>query len=152
LNSADGGRGPLLQLDGGLVTAGEFAAGWTPIEAEKTSSGYQVEWNVPGESEYTVWNVNSSGQFIGDSAGVTSSESALQAVNPGLSPDPNDDAKQSTPAGSLEAYDIIAGGAHTSSFADPAHGAALTGVSSSLTAADLWSAHATFSGGHALMT
>jgi hypothetical protein len=151
LNSADGGRGPLLQLDGGLVTAGEFAAGWTPIEAEKTSSGYQVEWSVPGESEYTVWNVNGSGQFTGDSTGVTSSESALKAVNPGLSPDPNDDARQPTPAGSLEAYDAIAGGAHTSSFADPAHGAAPGGVSSGLTAADLWSAHPALSGGHALM-
>ena len=67
LNPAGGGTGPLLQLNGSLVTAGEFPLGWTPIGAEKTSSGYQVAWSVPGQNEYEVWNVNSSGDFTGDS-------------------------------------------------------------------------------------
>ena len=59
------------------------------------------------------------------------------------------------PPSSLEAYDTSVGGAHAVAFfsaADPAHGVALTGLSSSLTAADLLASHTTFSGGHALIT
>ena len=156
LNPAGGGTGPLLQLNGSLVTAGEFPLGWTPIGAKKTSSGYQVAWSVPGQNEYTVWNVNSSGDFTGDSTGIVSGESsALEGLTPSFGEDLNDDGRLSPPAGSLEAYDAIVGGAHATAFAsiaDPAHGAAPTHVSSSLTAADLWSAHTTFSGGHALIT
>jgi serralysin len=156
LNPAGGGTGPLLQLNGSLVTAGEFPLGWTPTGAEKTSSGYEVTWSLPGQDEYTVWDVNSSGEFTGDSTGIVSSESTpLEGLTPSSGEDLNDDGKLSAPAGSLEAYDIIVGGAHASAFAsiaDPAHGAAPTRLSSSLTAADLWSAHTTSSGGHALTT
>jgi hypothetical protein len=59
------------------------------------------------------------------------------------------------PPSSLEAYDTIVGGTHAVAFAstaDPAHGVVLTGLSSSLTAADLLASHTTFSGGHALIT
>jgi hypothetical protein len=156
LNPAGGGTGPLLQINGGVVAAGQFALPWTPVGAVKTASGYEVAWSVPGQNEYTVWNVNSSGDFTGDGAGVVSGENfALDGLDPGFCADLNDDATTSLPAGSLEAYDAIVGGAHATAFAsiaDPGHGVALAGVSSSLTAADLWSAHTTFSGGHALMT
>jgi hypothetical protein len=57
--------------------------------------------------------------------------------------------------GSLQAYDTTIGGLPAIAFAstaDPAHGVVLTGVSASLTAADLLSSHTTFSGGHALIT
>ena len=86
---------------------------------------------------------------------MSGESSALEGLTPGFGEDLNDDGRLSPPAGSLEAYDAIVGGAHATAFAsiaDPAHGAAPTHVSSSLTAADLWSAHTTFSGGHALMT
>jgi hypothetical protein len=54
-----------------------------------------------------------------------------------------------------EAYNTTVGGQPAVAFAstaDPAHGVALTGLSASLTAADLLSAHTTFTGGHALIT
>ena len=34
LNPAGGGTGPLLELNGSVVTAGQFPAGWTPVGAE----------------------------------------------------------------------------------------------------------------------
>jgi hypothetical protein len=66
----------------------------------------------------------------------------------------NIDLNGATPS-SLEAYDTIVGGASAIAFAstaDPAHGVVLTGLSSSLTAADLLASHTIFSGGHALIT
>jgi Tryptophan-rich Synechocystis species C-terminal domain len=59
------------------------------------------------------------------------------------------------PPSSLEAYDTSLGGAPAIAFAstaDPAHGVVLTGLSPSLTAADLLASHTTFTGGHALIT
>ena len=53
--------GTVLKLNGSLVTAGQFPAGWTPVGAEKTASGYEVAWSVPGQNEYVVWNTDSNG-------------------------------------------------------------------------------------------
>jgi serralysin len=63
LNPAGGGTGPLLELNGSVVTAGQFPAGWTPVGAEQTASGYEVAWSVPGKNEYAVWNTDSNGNF-----------------------------------------------------------------------------------------
>jgi hypothetical protein len=83
LNPAGGGTGPLLQLNGSLVTAGEFALPWTPVGAVKTASGYEVAWSLPGQDEYTVWNVNSNGAFTGDATGIVSGQDfALEDLDP----------------------------------------------------------------------
>jgi hypothetical protein len=81
LNPAGGGTGPLLQLNGAVVTAGQFALGWTPVGAEETSSGYQVAWSVPGQNEYEVWNVNSAGAYTGTATGIlTGASAALEGM------------------------------------------------------------------------
>ena len=43
--------------------AGQFGA-WTPIGAEQTASGYDVAWKITGADQYTVWNTDSSGNYI----------------------------------------------------------------------------------------
>jgi hypothetical protein len=89
LNAASGGTGPLLEYQGSLVTAGEFG-GWTPVGAEKTRSGYEVAWSVPGANEYMVWNTDGNGNYTGNATGVVSGQSsALEDLEPAFSEDLN---------------------------------------------------------------
>ena len=78
LNPAGGGTGPLLQLNGGAVTAGQFAAGWTPVGAVETGDRYEVAWSVPGASEYSIWNTDSNGNYTSAATGI------LSGTNPEL--------------------------------------------------------------------
>ena len=57
------GLGPSLKYGGADVVAGQFGA-WTPIGAEQTASGYEVAWKITGADQYTVWNTDSSGNYI----------------------------------------------------------------------------------------
>jgi serralysin len=83
LNPAGGGTGPLIELNGSAVTAGQFAAGWTPVGAVKTASGYEVAWSVLGANEYVVWNTDSNGDYTSAATGVVSGQSfALEDLNP----------------------------------------------------------------------
>jgi ELWxxDGT repeat protein len=75
LNPAGGGTGPLLQLDGDLVTAGQFAAGWTPVGAVETGNGYELAWSVPGANEYVIWNTDSNGNYTSAATGILSGAS-----------------------------------------------------------------------------
>ena len=82
LNPAGGGTGPLLKLNGSVVTAGEFPAGWTPVGAVQTAGGYEVAWSVPGKNEYAVWNTDSNGNFMSSETGVTPGDPpALWTIN-----------------------------------------------------------------------
>ena len=82
LNPAGGGTGPLLKLNGSVVTAGEFPAGWTPVGAVQTAGGYEVAWSVPGKNEYAVWNTDSNGNFTSSETGVTPGDPpALWTIN-----------------------------------------------------------------------
>ena len=46
-----------------MYVAGQFGA-WAPIGAEQTASGYEVAWKIAGADQYTVWNTDSSGNYI----------------------------------------------------------------------------------------
>ena len=75
-----GSSGPELSYNGAPVTAGEFGS-WTPIGAEKTASGYEVAWQVTGADQYSVWNTDSSGNYLSNAVGAVSGNSfALQSV------------------------------------------------------------------------
>jgi Tryptophan-rich Synechocystis species C-terminal domain len=79
LNPAAGGTGPLLELNGSVVTAGQFAAGWTPVGAIWTGAGYEVAFSVPGANEYEVWNTDSGGDYTNSATGILSSTNPTQA-------------------------------------------------------------------------
>src|SRR5436853_333551 len=87
-----GSSGPELMLNGAPVTVGEFG-GWTPIGAEKTTSGYDVAWNVPGTDQYIVWRTDSNGNFVDIiTAGVVSGTSViLEELEGTLNQDLNQD-------------------------------------------------------------
>ena len=78
--------GPSLKYAGADVVAGQFGA-WTPIGAEQTASGYEVAWKVTGADQYTVWNTDSSGNYISNLIGAVSGTSdALQSFEPSFPP------------------------------------------------------------------
>ena len=71
--------------------AGQFGA-WAPIGAEQTASGYEVAWKVTGADQYTVWNTDSSGNYITNIVGaVSGTELALQSLEPSFHQDLNSD-------------------------------------------------------------
>src|SRR5260221_1348020 len=91
LDSSNAGSGPKLTYGGGVVVAGQFGA-WTPIGAEATSGGYEVAWKIPGTDQYTVWNTDSSGNFISNVTGVVSgTSSALEFLESTFHQDLYDD-------------------------------------------------------------
>ena len=75
-----GDGGPLLELNGGVVTNGQFPAGWTPVGALQTGDGYEVAFEQPGPNEYMVWNIDSNGNYTSDATGILSSTNTTQAI------------------------------------------------------------------------
>src|SRR3984893_10072824 len=83
--------GPELSYNGTPFVAGQFC-GWTPIGVEQTASGYEVAWKVTGADQYTVWNTDSSGNYVSNAiGGVSGSSVALELFEPGFQQDLNGD-------------------------------------------------------------
>ena len=84
--------GPALKFGGSSVTAGEFA-GWVPIGAVQTASGYDVAWKIPAADEYTVWSTDSNGNYIANIIGVVPGNVyALETIETTFNQDLNGDA------------------------------------------------------------
>jgi len=83
--------GPELSFGGAPVVTGEWGA-WAPIGAEQTTSGYEVGWKVTAADQYTVWNTDSSGNYITSIIGtVSGTDYALQSLEPSFHQDLNGD-------------------------------------------------------------
>src|ERR1019366_3776154 len=90
-DSISSGSGPELGYGGAVVTVGEFS-GWTPIGVEQTIGGYEVAWKNAGAGQYTVWNTDSSGNYISNAIGVVSGTSAtLESLETSFHQDLNGD-------------------------------------------------------------
>ena len=97
------GSGPSLKYAGTDVVAGQFGA-WTPIGAEQTATGYEVAWKVTGADQYTVWNTDSSGNYITNLVGAVSGTSdALESFEPVFHQDLNSDGLIGPPTTVIEA-------------------------------------------------
>jgi hypothetical protein len=83
-----GSSGPQVRFGGTYVAAGQFGA-WTPIGAEQTASGYQVAWKNGGNDQYVVWNTDSSGNFLSQSAVVTGASPTVRSLESGFNQDLN---------------------------------------------------------------
>ena len=89
--SNNSGSGPELKYVGAAVVAGQFGA-WAPIGAEQTASGYEVAWKIAGADQYTVWNTDSSGNYISIPIGTVSGTStALESLETSFHQDLNGD-------------------------------------------------------------
>ena len=66
-------------------------AGWTPIGAAETATGYEVAWKLSGTNDYIVWFTDSNGNFISQTAIVAGNSSTLEALEPSFNQDLNGD-------------------------------------------------------------
>ncbi|NPV22971.1 S8 family serine peptidase [Bradyrhizobium sp. 81013] len=100
MNPLSGGTGPEVKFGGSVVVAGQLG-GWAAIAAETSGSGYQVAWKMAGADLYTVWNTDSSGNYVGNAIGATSGGSAaLEQLETGFQQDLNGDGTIGIPASS----------------------------------------------------
>jgi 20S proteasome alpha/beta subunit len=93
-----GSSGPQLKFNGAAVTAGSGQwAGWTAFSAEQTAGGYEVAWKVAGADQYTVWNTDSSGNFLSNIGVVSGGSYALQVREASFHQDLNGDGRIGPP-------------------------------------------------------
>ena len=87
------GRGPLLALNGSLVTSTQFPAHWTPVGAMQTAKGYEVAFSAPvAQKQYVVWNTDGNGDHTSAATGVLSGTSyALEELEVTFGEDLNGD-------------------------------------------------------------
>jgi hypothetical protein len=86
-----GGSGPSLKYLGAAVGFGQSGA-FAPISAERTATGYEVAWKIPGADQYTVWSTDAGGNYLTNIVGVVSGSSlALESLEPAFQQDLNGD-------------------------------------------------------------
>jgi 20S proteasome alpha/beta subunit len=112
LDSISTGSGPELKYNGSPVVTSEFTAAgggtWTLIGAEQTASGYEVAWKVAGVDQYTVWNVDSNGNYITNSILPASGTSlAIESVETSFHQDLNGDGAIGTHSTAIAAASVI---------------------------------------------
>ena len=92
LDNTSSGTGPELKYNGAAFTAGQFGT-WTPIGAVQiTGGGYDVAWHDTGTGQYTVWSVDSNGNYLSNLIGaVSGSSSALESLETTFNQDLNGD-------------------------------------------------------------
>ena len=92
LNPTTGGTGPELQRGGAPVTTGEFGT-FTPIGAVQVSGGgYDVAWHDPSTGLYTVWSVDSNGNYVSNLIGaVPGNNTTLESLETTFNQDLNGD-------------------------------------------------------------
>jgi serralysin len=88
MNPVAGGTGPELMRSGAAVTSGQYA-GWTPIGAEATSTGYDVAWK--NGSQFDVWYTDKSGNYVSELGIVSGSNTSLESLETTFQQDLNGD-------------------------------------------------------------
>ena len=97
----NGGTAVKLSYNGAPVTVGQFG-GWTPVAATQTATGYEVALKLAGSDEFTIWNTDSSGNYLSSAFNEALGSSAqLESYEPGFNYDLNGDGTIGIPAASL---------------------------------------------------
>jgi hypothetical protein len=94
------GSGPslLLKYNGTAVLIGEFP-GWAPIGAVATASGFDVAWKLVDANAYSVWAVDSNGNYVSSIVGgVTGANLGLEVLERTFHQDLNGDGRIGPPA------------------------------------------------------
>jgi hypothetical protein len=86
-----GSSGPVLKFDGAPVTEGMWA-GWAPIGAEQTATGFNVVWKNAATGQFNAWSTDSNGNYITNSLGLVSgTNTALKSLEGSFNQDLNGD-------------------------------------------------------------
>ncbi len=89
LNNIGSGSGPELKYNGAPVVAGQFAP-YTPIAVEQTAGGYEVALQNSGGNLFSIWNTDSSGNFV-SFAVYSGTSTALESLETSFHQDLNGD-------------------------------------------------------------
>jgi serralysin len=77
---------------------------WTAIGVEQAASGYELAWKAAGADLYTVWNLDRSGNYVGNDVGVVSGGSwTLENLETGFHQDLNGDGTTGATSTMIEA-------------------------------------------------
>jgi hypothetical protein len=106
LFSNSGGSGPELKYGGAAVVEGQFDV-WTPIGAEQTATGYEVAWKAAGTDQYSVWTLDSSGNYLASTAVLSGSSATLESFEVSFHQDLNGDGLIGPPGTVIEATGSI---------------------------------------------
>jgi cytochrome c2 len=96
-----GGTAVTLNYNGSPVTVGQFG-GWTPVAAAQTATGYEIALELTGSNEFTIWNTDSSGNYLSSILNEAPGTSAqLESYEYSFKYDLNGDGTIGIPAASL---------------------------------------------------
>ncbi|MGY3549382.1 MULTISPECIES: NF038122 family metalloprotease [unclassified Bradyrhizobium] len=91
LSPAAGGSGPELMYHGSAVVTGQFNP-WSLIGAEQTSTGYEIAFRQSGTNYFTIWNTDSSGNYLSNPTGIVlGTSSTLEGLETSFHQDLNGD-------------------------------------------------------------
>ena len=79
-----------LKVGGSMVAESQLGP-WRAIAAEQVGAGYQVALKVFGGDLYTIWTVDSSGNYLSSGANLSGSNSTLQSAELTFQQDLNGD-------------------------------------------------------------
>ncbi|KRR06754.1 hypothetical protein CQ12_32040 [Bradyrhizobium jicamae] len=111
LASVSGNSGPELKCYGAPVVVGQFGA-WTPIGTEQTASGYQVVLKYGTADSYIVWSVDSSGNYITNTAPASGGSSGIVSLETSFQQDLNGDGAISAGASAISQMASTTLGSH----------------------------------------
>jgi Tryptophan-rich Synechocystis species C-terminal domain/Leishmanolysin len=113
------GAGVSLKVGGGMV-AESLLGPWRVIGAEQVGTGYQVALKVSGGDLYTIWTVDSTGNYLSSGANLSGSNSSLQSTELTFQQDLNGDGSIGIPADDFDIDFQYSGNAAYRSYFDAA--------------------------------
>jgi hypothetical protein len=100
-----GASGAQLKYAGAAVAADQYG-GWMPIAAEATASGYEVAWKLAGSNLYTIWNTDSSGNTVSNTAVLAATSTSLESLEASFHQDLNGDGTIGLPSSGISAASL----------------------------------------------
>ncbi|WP_271604585.1 NF038122 family metalloprotease [Bradyrhizobium sp. CCBAU 11434] len=104
LNPTAGGSGPEVMLNGAPLAAGQFS-GWSPVAAEKTSTGFIFAMHSSGADQFIIWTLDSNGNYVTNTAAILDSSVALKSYESSFQQDLNGDGVISPAAAASGVHD-----------------------------------------------
>ena len=92
-----GNGSPVSLKVGGAMVAESQLGPWRPIAAEQAGGGYQVALKVTGGDLYTIWTLDSTGNYLASGANLTGSNPVLQSAELTFQQDLNGDGSIGSP-------------------------------------------------------
>ena len=101
-NNISTGTGPALKYASAPVAVGQFDP-YVPVAVEQTAGGYQVALKNSGSNQFSIWNTDSSGNFLSYSV-YSGASTELKSLETSFHQDLNGDGAIGVPSATIEAF------------------------------------------------